>query len=57
VNRIGRRFALKVSVVASVGERSGVRATTRVAGLKVILRRDALALGEGREDPITAAKE
>src|SRR6266704_4703069 len=36
--------ALRISALASIGETSGVRATTRVAGPKLDLRRHALML-------------
>jgi len=42
LNRIGRRLVLKVLAVASVGEKSGLRARTPVAGPKLILRRHAM---------------
>jgi hypothetical protein len=38
---LGRRFGLRVLALASVGEKSGARAKTRVAGPKLILRRHA----------------
>ena len=39
---LGRRFGLRVMALASVGEKSGARAKSYVAGPKLILRRHAL---------------